>query len=149
MTEIQANNGEIKWVSTSAHAVNINGRDCFLTAMIDVTERKKAEEESKKSIELFYNLFEVNPASLSISRLKDNALINVNESFLRIFGFTRKEQVIGRTAQEIKIWYDPEKRAELYRLLKEKDKVLNVEGQIRTPQGDTKMDFDFHAYHRS
>jgi PAS domain S-box-containing protein len=36
--------GQTKWISTSAHAVNINGKDVFLTAMIDVTERKNTEE---------------------------------------------------------------------------------------------------------
>jgi len=40
-------NGNPKWISTSAHKVNINGRDCFLTAMIDVTERKNTEERLK------------------------------------------------------------------------------------------------------
>lgn len=36
--------GQLKWISTSAHTVNINGKDVFLTAMIDVTERKNTEE---------------------------------------------------------------------------------------------------------
>ena len=36
--------GHTKWISTSAHKVNINGKDVFLTAMIDVTERKNTEE---------------------------------------------------------------------------------------------------------
>ncbi len=44
LMEVSSGNGDIRWVSTSAHAVSINGSDCFLTAMIDVTERKKAEE---------------------------------------------------------------------------------------------------------
>ena len=42
--EVQTKSGEFKWVSVSAHAVNINGRNCFITAMVDVTERKKTEE---------------------------------------------------------------------------------------------------------
>jgi PAS domain S-box-containing protein len=37
-------NGHTKWISTSAHTVNVNGKDVFLTAMIDVTERKNTEE---------------------------------------------------------------------------------------------------------
>ncbi|MGC4036687.1 MAG: PAS domain S-box protein [Chitinophagaceae bacterium] len=36
--------GAIKWISTSADLVVINGKKCFLTAMIDVTERIAAEE---------------------------------------------------------------------------------------------------------
>jgi len=45
--EINSNRGT-KWISVSGHAVNIAGKDCFLTAMIDITERKK----SRKSIGL-------------------------------------------------------------------------------------------------
>ena len=48
LMQVRAKNGEIKWVSTSAHAVSINSRDCFLAAMIDVTERKLAEEKLLK-----------------------------------------------------------------------------------------------------
>ncbi len=42
--EVSGKNG-IRWVSSSVHAVNINGKDCFLSAMIDVTDRKKAEDQ--------------------------------------------------------------------------------------------------------
>jgi len=55
LMEIRNRKGEIKWVSTSAHAININGRDCFITAMVDVSERKKAEEqllEANKKLEI-------------------------------------------------------------------------------------------------
>jgi PAS domain S-box-containing protein len=138
MTEVKGLNGRSRWISTSAHTVTINGKDCFITAMIDVSKRKQFEEELNKSNELFLNLFELNPASLSISRLKDGKLLTVNASFLRIFGFISKEEVIGKTAEEINIWYDPEKRADMFRRLKEWNKVLNVEGLVRTPLGDNK-----------
>lgn len=42
-------NGEVRWISTSAHTVIVNGKKCFITAMIDVTQRKKAEEKIKHS----------------------------------------------------------------------------------------------------
>jgi PAS domain S-box-containing protein len=41
--------GEKKWISTSGHAININGRQCFITAMVEVTERKLAEEKIRLS----------------------------------------------------------------------------------------------------
>lgn len=34
-----------KWVSFSAHAVTMAGRYCFIKAMVDITERKHAEEQ--------------------------------------------------------------------------------------------------------
>jgi len=138
LIEVKAKPGERRWVSTSAHAVNINGKECFLTAMIDVSNRRNAEEELKRSNELFSNLFEMNPASLSISRLRDGKVLAVNSSFLRIFGFISKEEVVGKTPNEIDVWFDPQKRDELYRRLIEWNKVLNAEGMIKTALGESK-----------
>ena len=56
LTEAQTKDGITKWVSTSAHTVDINGRQCFLTAMIDVSDRKKAEQQLEmlnKELEAF------------------------------------------------------------------------------------------------
>src|SRR6476620_373679 len=52
---IRAKN-ENKWVSTSAHLVTIDGKECFLTAMVDITDRMKAElqlEAANKELESF------------------------------------------------------------------------------------------------
>jgi PAS domain S-box-containing protein len=56
LVQIRSSDGAIKWVSTSAHAVNINGQQRFLTAMIDVTDRKNAEQKLEllnKELEAF------------------------------------------------------------------------------------------------
>jgi PAS domain S-box-containing protein len=56
LIEIQTKSKGTKWLSSSAHAVNIDGRDCYITAMIDITERKKAEDQLQavnKELEAF------------------------------------------------------------------------------------------------
>ena len=55
LLQVRTKNGEYKWVSVSAHVVNINGQDCFITAMVDVSDRKKTEElllQANKKLEL-------------------------------------------------------------------------------------------------
>jgi PAS domain S-box-containing protein len=91
-----------------------------------------------ESMELFTNLFEYNPASLAISRVSDGKLVNVNKSFLLLFGFSTKEEVIGKSAAELNIRVDPKQRDEMMRLLRENNRVLNWEAQIRIPKGDLK-----------
>lgn len=44
LIEVYAKDGK-RWVSTSTHEVNIDGRNCYISAMIDVTDRKNAEEQ--------------------------------------------------------------------------------------------------------
>jgi PAS domain S-box-containing protein len=102
--QVEAKNGETKWVSTSAHAVNINGRECFLTAMIDVTERKLADEklltlsqelerkviertkELAKSEKLFRAMIEKD-TDMKILATPDGKVFYVSPSLTTILGF--------------------------------------------------------------
>ncbi|HWY10439.1 MAG TPA: PAS domain S-box protein [Bacteroidia bacterium] len=45
LLEMRTKNGELKWVFTSSHVVKINDSSSILSAMVDVTERKKAEDQ--------------------------------------------------------------------------------------------------------
>jgi len=63
----------------------------------DTTGRKQAEEALRQSEERFSSAFRVSPVAIAVSRLEDGAYIDVNESFVRLFGFPR-EEVIGHTA---------------------------------------------------
>jgi PAS domain S-box-containing protein len=44
-TEINPPRGNTRWVSTNIDRVNLNGRDCLITAAIDITEKKKLEQK--------------------------------------------------------------------------------------------------------
>jgi len=50
--------GENFWVENYSKTINYNGRPADLTTIIDINERKKAEEELKKSEENYRNAFE-------------------------------------------------------------------------------------------
>jgi hypothetical protein len=76
--------------------VTINGKDCFITAMIDVSKRKQFEEELNKSNELFLNLFELNPASLSISRLKTASCLRLTHHFYAYLALSAKKRSLAK-----------------------------------------------------
>jgi len=75
-----------------------------------IIELKRSEERLRNSNKILYSLFENNPASIVISRLDDARIINVNDAFLSSFGFSSKEEVLGRTARELNIVAHPEQR---------------------------------------
>jgi len=53
--------------------------------------------------------FRLNPASIALISLPDKKFVDVNEASLRTFGFLR-EEVIGKTIDELNIVVQPEKR---------------------------------------
>ena len=100
----------------------------------DITERKKAEEALRESEERFSKAFSSNPVALSISRLADGLIIDVNETYLRLFEFSRPE-VIGHTSTELNIFTDQNERAKLTQQLQEKGALHNLDITFQTKTG--------------
>lgn len=89
-------NGTKEWFELSIQPVP---EGLFILSM-DITERKKAEEKLVKSEELFSGAFHSSPAGITITRIADGKIIDANESFLKMFEFSR-EEVIGHTSIEL------------------------------------------------
>ncbi len=132
---VRHKSGRMLEVIASIETILLNGEKYAIHIIYDVTERKKTEEQLKKTNELFFNLFEHNPASIVISRLNDAKIINVNEAFLSSFGFSNKEEVFDKTARELNIVAQPEQREELAQLLKQNQIVKDFEIKAFTKQG--------------
>jgi PAS domain S-box-containing protein len=94
--------------------------------------------QNGESFELFAKLFNLNPAALAISRIRDSKIIAVNESFLRLFEFSGRNEVIGKTSAELNLLVQPEQRQEILALLNETVESVTVEGNIRTISGNIK-----------
>jgi PAS domain S-box-containing protein len=98
-------------------------------------ERQQTLEALRTSEERFARAFRASPAALSISRLADGTFIDVNDAFLRLFGYERSE-VLGRTAAELGLWSDAAVRDGLLRRLRERQQVRDVESTLRTRSGE-------------
>ncbi|MBL9202282.1 MAG: PAS domain S-box protein [Opitutaceae bacterium] len=68
----------------------------------DVTERKRAETKLRASEERFHRVFQDSPAGLCMTRAADGTFLEVNESFVRMFEFSRDE-LIGRRSTDLNI----------------------------------------------
>lgn len=75
----------------------------------DITERKQAELALRASEEKLTKIFNASPLIVTITRLADGRLIEVNDTFVRLTGYTRAES-IGRTPVEIGLWVEPAQR---------------------------------------
>jgi PAS domain S-box-containing protein len=100
----------------------------------DITERKKAEER-------FYKAFNANPEPISIATISEGRYIDVNESFLRVTGYSRQE-VIGRTSSELMFWERPENRDTFIEMIKRQGSVRDMEITFRTKTGEIRTAAD-------
>jgi PAS domain S-box-containing protein len=79
--------------------------------------------------------FELSPSILAISDLETGRLLEVNEAFLRITGWSRDE-IIGRPIPELGLWIDPAVREAGLATLRAGGSVRDLEARFRTKSGD-------------
>lgn len=85
----------------------------------DVTERSRAAEALRVSEEKFAKAFATNPAAISLTGLEDGLMVDVNDTWLDMFGY-RREEVIGRSTKTLPVWPAPEARERLAAELRDK-----------------------------
>ena len=78
----------------------------------ELQERKRVEDELRRSEDKFAKAFRSSPAAMSIASLATGRLIDVNESFLKLLGF-QIEEAVGRTAAELRLWQDESERGRI------------------------------------
>jgi len=100
----------------------------------DITERRQADEELRQSEQKFAAAFHASPNLIAITALSDGEILEVNEAFSALLGYTRAES-IGKTTAELSIWTDLADRAEFTRLLAEAGEVQDLETTLRRKDG--------------
>jgi len=126
--------GEVRTGLFSAQTIEIGGRPRMILVITDISEQVKAKETIRESEEKFAKAFRSSPESITITRLSDGVYMEVNDSFTRVFGFTR-EEAIGHESGELNIWAEASDRMYMIQRLIDHGRVSNEEYQFRTKSG--------------
>jgi two-component system cell cycle sensor histidine kinase/response regulator CckA len=103
-----------------------------------VSHRAGDPEQAGRSEEKFARAFRSSPLAITISSLAEGRYLDVNDAFLEMIGYSR-EEVIGRTAHELRIWFAPEDRSTLIEHLGQLGRVAGFQTKFRTRSGDIRL----------
>ncbi len=95
------------------------------------TERDHAEAALRLSEEKFSKSFYASPNPMSLSIFETGELLEVNDSFLGLYGASR-DAVVGKTAADLALWADLSDREALLTILQKQGFVRNQEYRFRT-----------------
>ncbi len=109
----------------------------FVMNYRDVTERIETEQRLSVYRERYEKAFRSSPDSITITAASDGEIVEVNEGFERVVGYTRDE-IVGKRTIDVGIWKDPNRRAELIQELNEKGHVREFPIDVVTRTGDVR-----------
>ncbi|SPF46993.1 putative Histidine kinase [Syntrophobacter sp. SbD1] len=127
--------GELFWVEVALKSADISGQRRMLAIVRDMTERKQAEDSLRESEERFSKFFRASPVGTSIARWSDGPIVDANDAFLRLFGYTRQE-VIGHNPFELGMWANPDERTHMVETLQKLGGIQDFETRFRRKSGE-------------
>jgi len=95
-----------------------------------VMVNQRASTDSREAKEHFESIFNTGPDATTISRLHDGLIVNINDGFTSLTGFTRAE-AIGKSSLEIDIWKEPADRQKVVHAMEENGFCENLETTFR------------------
>jgi PAS domain S-box-containing protein len=113
---------ELAVLSRMAHVVRI------------AFERDRAEKALRRSEDRFASLFRNSPAAIGISTVREGRILDVNQRCCELLGYQR-EELIGRTVDQVHLYPDETRRGEVVERLLEKGRLVGAETRLRGRDG--------------
>jgi PAS domain S-box-containing protein len=130
-------------VEVSARMLEYEGRTVIVATMRNTSERKQAETALRESEERFRKIFYSSPIAICITTIDEGRLLDANQAYWDITGYP-PETSIGRNAEELKMWDDPQERIEFVRRLRETHSISNTDDYFYHTDGSLKKVMSFY-----
>lgn len=125
-------------VLVSARLISLDGHDCALVSLVDITERKRALVQAQETQTLMQKIFRMSPSPLAIVRLDDGVYLNVNDALCTLIKRPRYD-IVGRTDNDMALWADRSYREAAFDRLRDTGTLSDVQTTFCQPDG-TRID---------
>lgn len=130
--------GTVIEVEITSNSLTFAGRRAELVLAHDITDLKRNLEKLRQSEERFAKAFRSSPLAITISTRAEGRYLDINDQFLRMTGY-RREEVVGRTVNELNVWLEPLERTAMIQQLAETGRVEGFEAKLGTRSGDIRI----------
>lgn len=113
----------------------ISGHNNIIAIVRDKTEEILNKKILKEIEEKFFNIFNLSPDSIIITKLDDGTFLDVNDSFCNLIGYS-KDEIIGRTTVELEIFKFKSERDDFIAKFNNSESIRNLEISFSKKNGD-------------
>jgi len=115
------------------------GAPMYAVGMVqDITVRKKVEDALKERERRFATIFRESPVALGVAEGSTGKLMAVNPEFLRLYGATSADQVLGKATTELGLWTAEARNETLVKPLLASQPVRGAVATLRRLNGETR-----------
>ena len=97
-----------------------------------------AEQNLKDEGDRFDQIFQTSTSGILITSLKDGTILDANETYQSLFGYSRDE-LVGRSAAELNIYVNATDRDHVIDKLRKGEQVRNYEMTLRAKNGESRV----------
>ncbi len=127
--------GRIRDVLINATRSIHDGHPASTAVVLDITDRKRAENALRDSEQKFSTIFQDSPVGIAtVSLAEGNKIVDANQAWLDMLGYRRGE-VIGRPAADLNFWVDPANRTAMHEEIATDAALWRADLQMRRSDG--------------
>jgi PAS domain S-box-containing protein len=130
--QFRRTDGSLYWALLSSRIFNYEGEPCVLSTYIDITDRKRAEEEIENERQRLQTILETIRVPVTITRVSDNEVVYANEALAQNSQVDLNKLIGFKTPD---FFANPEERETVVEALRRDRYINDFEVQFRRTDG--------------